>query len=118
MRSRRNGKSRITRAVIYVTGNADERDKQLQWCHELCERRGYKISFVARDDGDGSGFVDAQVLRRSGLADKIVVYSGDVLPQFDFESATGEIPRVPLAERRPARYTRIRPVRRSGGAGA
>lgn len=109
-------RSRKPVVIIYVSGTEEEREQQFKWCLEVCERRGYHIYGVARDDGDGSGLVDAQVLKRSGIVDRIFVYSGDLLPPPDVESATGEIRRPGSPERRPARYVRIRRVKRDGGA--
>jgi hypothetical protein len=116
MRSRRNG---VIKAVIYICGTPEEMLKQLDWCTELCDKRHYKIVGVARDRGDGQAWIDAQILKRSGVADKIVVYSGDLLPSPDFESATGEIPGGASArDPRPARYRRIRKIRRNEAGGA
>lgn len=105
--------------IIYVSGTEEERDRQLKWCHEMCERRRYRLYGVSRDNGDGTGLLDAQILKRSGIVEKIIVYSGDLLTPPDVESATGEIPGVPGArDRRPARYRRTRRIRRGGAGGA
>jgi hypothetical protein len=115
----RSRKARTVKAVIYISGTPEEMLKQLDWCTDLCDRRHYKIVGVARDRGDGVAWVDAQLLVRSGIADRIIVYSGDLVPAPEVESATGEIPGVPGArDRRPARYRRIRPIKRNGAAGA
>lgn len=112
-------RSRKVTVIIYLSGTREERDRQFAWCYEMCERRRYSVYGVSRDDGDGTGLVDAQILKRSGIVDKIVVFSGDLLPQPDVETATGEIPKMPTDPRhRPARFARIRRVKRSGDAGA
>lgn len=104
--------------IIYVSGTEEERDRQLKWCHDLCERRRYRIYGLARDNGDGTGLLDAQILKRSGIVEKIIVYSGDLLTPPDVESATGEIPGVPGArDLQPARYRRTRRLRRGGAGG-
>ncbi len=100
------------RAVIYVNGTDQQRGEQLQRCNETCDRRRYAVSGVARDDGRTTeGWVDAQLLRRSGAVDRIVVASRRVVPQVEYlESATGEIPREPVTP--PAASPRHRRPRR------
>lgn len=103
--------------IIYISGTEEERDRQFKWCFDLVQRRQYHLYGVARDGGDGSGLLDAQILKRSGIVEKIIVYSGDLLTPPDVESATGEIPAVPGGrDPLPARYRRIRRLRRGGAA--
>lgn len=111
-------RSRKIQAIIYVSGTEDERAIQLKWCHEMCERQRWHVYGVARDNGDGSGLIDAQILKRSGIVQKIVVYSDDLIPRPEVESAIDDLPAGRSSYTRPARYVRIRPVKRSGGAGA
>lgn len=108
MRSR---KTREVRAVIYISGTDDEMKLQFDWCHRLCSRRRYNVVGVCRETGDSVAWVDAQILKRSGIADRIVVYSNDIIPTEGIESVTDDLPIPGAATPKRAATRRPRPIR-------
>lgn len=110
MRSRR----ARPKVVIYVSGPPEEQDKQQQWCLDMCDRRRYEVYGIAREKGDGVAWVDARLLLRSGIVERIIVYSEDVIPIEGIESVAGALSRRPQAGAKRAttpRLRRPRPVR-------
>ncbi len=108
----RSRKAREVRAVIYLNGNEAEMKLQFELCQRLCDRRRYRVVGICRETGDGVAWIDAQILKRSNLADKIVLYSIDSIPSVGIESVTGELPHRPEPTRAATpRTRRPRPIR-------
>jgi hypothetical protein len=108
------------RALIYVRGTDPEVEEQLSVASAICQRRGYEIVAVLREQpGEVFKWQDAHRLIRHGKADRVIMASALNAPDI-LESATGSLPGPRLRQgggvHRATRRRRIRPVPRPGAA--
>lgn len=109
---------RPQRALIYIRGTGPEIDAQLTDALAQCERRGYAVEGVLREQpGATDRWHAAQRMLEAGEADVIVLASARNVPEI-LESATGTLPgpRQPRPPAGASRHRRVRPLRRGGAA--